>query len=172
VSSTTKQQPIEAIIRSPLGEIRVWLDAAPETDAMAANAVRTSVRMDYADDPAVCMAEIGQVTARLNEVLRGLNGGRPAAETSQRANLALWLADRAVPEATARTPAATLFADYTLWCERRNTRPVNQVTFGSELRTRGFPVAGKDTTGRKYRGGLRLKPAETAPALAVVGGQG
>lgn len=165
---TVSNSSIEAIIRSPLGEIRVWLDDTPETDAGSANAVRTTVRMDYADDPAMGMARIGLVTARLNEVLRGLNGGRPAAENSHRANVALWIADRIATEAMARTPAATLYADYTLWCERRSARPVNQAVFGTEMTQRGFPVAGKDNTGRKYRGGLRLRPSDASPALVAV----
>ncbi len=163
---------VEAVIRSPLGEVRVWLDATPETDASPAHAVRTSVRMDYVDDPAVSLAEIGVVTARLNEVLGGLNGGRPASETTDRATVALWVAERAVLEATSRTPVSALYADYSLWCDRRGQRPVNVMAFGREMGARGFPVAGKDASGRKYRGGLRLKPIEAAPPLSVVGGAG
>lgn len=166
----TANPSIEAVIRSPLGEIRVWLDVATETDAGAdptAHAVRTSVRIDYADDAAALAVhdQLARVAASLDAAVRRLAPqGFVAGEASP---VVRWIADRAESAPGARTLATDLFRDFVLWCDANGVRPTTQTAFSNALTDRGYRRAGKNAAGLIYRGGLRLK----AHPVAVIARQ-
>lgn len=164
--ATSPDRPfIEAVIYSPLGEVRVWIETPPDAAdpaAFASNPVRTSLRLDYQGgrDDALAHAGLARVAAHLNEALRGLNGGRPLRAVAE-APIALWLADRAIVTPGARTLARDLYADYTAWCLAAGGQPMSQRAFGDALRDRQMGVAGKSSDGLQYRGGVTLR---TPPA--------
>jgi hypothetical protein len=65
--------------------------------------------------------------------------------------------------------AADLFADFKDWCEGQGIeRIMSQTAFGNALADRQVIRAGRDGTGKVYRGGARLKtPAELAAERGV-----
>ena len=157
--------PIEAVIRSPLGEIRVWLE--PATDETSLDAVRTSVRIDYADDASALAVhdQLARVAASLDAAVRRLAPqGFVAGEA---APVVRWIADRAESAPGVRTLATDLFRDFVLWCDANGVRPMTQTAFSNALTDRGYRRAGKNAAGLIYRGGLRLK----AHPVAVVARQ-
>lgn len=154
--------PIEAILRSPLGEVRVWIERDLLTEADDAHAVRTSVRLDYADDPAVQQVAIGRVVNRMADVLRGMNLGRLALDGPSLSPFSAWIAARAILDPAARTLSRDLYADYRLHAVGVNGRVMSAKAFGDALRDRGCGAAGKDIRGLQYRGGIRLRFPTTA----------
>lgn len=152
---------IEAVIRSPLGEIRVWIE--PGEDGAP---VRTSVRLDFADDADALRIhdELARVAAALDgAVRRQAPAGQMAGSASP---VVRWIADRCESSPGSRTPATDLFRDFTLWCDANGVRPMTQKAFGSAMSDRGYRLAGKSAAGLSYRGGVRLRAAPVAVATA------
>lgn len=161
----------EAVLRSPQGEIRVWLDPATKPDAEA-HAVRTSLRIDYGDeaDRLVHDQAALRLVAQLTRAVRGLSGAGTAevAAAAAAPSVGPWLVERTEAEPTTRTLVAHLFQDYLAWCDRRAFTPLSRFDFGRELEQRGSPSAGKIRQGATQghaRGGLRLRPVAVEPAL-------
>lgn len=146
---------IQAVIRSPLGEVRVWVE--PGSEPHAPTGIRTSARIDYSDDADVVVLhdELVRVAAQLNSVIRRLapqGGSRPTASL-----LGRWIADRAVVTAGARVPAGQLFDDYATWCAEQGLKAISQKAFGIALTDLGFLTAGLNGRGLKMRSGLTLR---------------
>ena len=161
--------PIEALIRSPLGEVRVWIDPT-ETDP--AHAVRTAIRLDY-DDPADRMQHDQtalRLVSELNRVIRALSGIGAAENAAATApSIGPWLVERVETDPTTRTLGRYLYLDYVTWCDRRGFTPVAAHDFGRELDQRGFRTAGtirQGGTQGRARGGLRLRPEAVAMSRA------
>lgn len=151
--------PVEALITSPLGEVRVWIEPDGEGGRL-----RTTIRHDFADaaDAGLLHDALIRVAAQLETTVRRLAPvGRPAAQASP---VARWLADRTEAGPAWRTPASDLYRDFLNWCDANGVRPVNQRRFGSELSDRGYSAAGQTAAGLRYRGGLRIKAAPVAVA--------
>jgi len=70
--------------------------------------------------------------------------------------LAGFLKDRCVIEATLSVGATELYAAYQTWCEKNGERPDTQRAFGSRLTERGFSAERSTVTGRIVRHGLAL----------------
>lgn len=74
-----------------------------------------------------------------------------------------WLSERCVWGEAAegeRTLSGALYADYKSWCEEQgNDRPMSVRAFGDALRDRQVRMVGKDGSGKKLRGPIRLKTA-------------
>lgn len=160
---------IEAIIRSPLGEVRVWIEPDGE-----GGQVRTSIRFDYDDGLAggVTQDALTRVAAHLEATVRRL-GPTPRATLSA-SPVARWLVDRVEAAPAHRTPASDLYRDFLNWCDANGVNGApSQRSFGSALSDRGFRPAGLGRGGLVYRGGLRLKPGPvavpSAPAVAEAG---
>ena len=158
------QPTIEAVILSPLGEVRVWIDAGHATDRPAP--VRTSIRMEYVGDREAdpCAADLARVVAQLEQALKGLNGGRPLADT-RRPPVAAWLAERCILAPGARTLSSDLYADFTIWAAANGFAHVMSTrAFADVLRSHNIGLAGKSATGLKYRGGVTLRSALALPS--------
>lgn len=86
-----------------------------------------------------------------------------------------WLTERCVAgEAAAghRTLAKTLYSDFKQWFEDQgNDKPMSQRSFGDALHQRQILLAGKDRTGAKYRGPIRLKTNEELAAERLAAGE-
>lgn len=157
---------LEAVIQSPLGEVRVWLDPDP---AAAAGGLRTSLRIDYADEATAVRiaADMGRVVARLGQVVRGLTGAEaaPASAMAMVQTFAPWLAERTEADATARTLIRHLHQDYLTWCDRAALPAMPLREFGSRLSERGFTPAGLINQGGykgQSRGGIRIRIADVS----------
>lgn len=156
--------PIEALIRSPLGEIRVWLDHP--TDDPATHGVRSSIRIDYADEgeAARCGHDMARIIGRMAHVVRGLAGAEsaPATAIAGAATFAPWLAERTEADPTARTLIRHLHQDYVVWCDRAALPALPLREFGHLLSERGFTPAGLISQGGykgQSRGGVRIRMA-------------
>lgn len=163
LDAPTTPVAVEAIIRSPLGELRVWI--VPDDQG---GTLRTASRFEFADGPATAAAhdDIGRVAQALADAVRRLGPpNRPALSASPTAR---WLAERIETGPAWRTPAADLYRDFLNWCDANGARAVSQRHFGSELTDRGFRRAGQSAQGLVYRGGLRLK---ATPTLVDTAGQ-
>lgn len=153
---------IEAIIRSPLGEVRVWIE--PDADG---GQVRTSIRFDYDDGLAggVTQDALTRVATHLEATIRRL-GPTPRATLSA-SPVARWLAERVDAAPAHRTPASDLYRDFLNWCDANGVQNApSQKAFGAALSDRGYRPAGLGRGGLAYRGGLRLKPGPVAVAVA------
>lgn len=156
---TTPAPAYEAVIRSPLGEIRVWIEAGEDGAP-----VKTSVRLDFADDADALRShdELARVSAALDNAVRRLT---PAGQINGAPSPVIrWIADRCESSPGVRTPATDLFRDFVLWCDAHGVRPMSQKAFGVALGDRGYRTAGKSAAGLYYRGGIRLKAAPVALA--------
>jgi hypothetical protein len=169
VSDQTTPPTIEAVIRSPIGEVRVWIDAE--------GAPRTSIVCEYmsgreAFDAGQQMAAVMELASN---AVRGLVGrAQPfsAPLSAPPLGIARWVDERCVMDRTARVQSITLYEDYAAWAEGQSGRPLTMRGFADALSESRFPIAGKDRYGRKLRSGLRLKPAhdgEARPVLRVAG---
>jgi putative DNA primase/helicase len=80
-----------------------------------------------------------------------------------------WFAERLVLEPGVKTLASDFYADFKSWCEEQGIERVMTLTaFGNALADRQVIRAGRDGTGKVYRGGARLKtPAELAAERGV-----
>ncbi|MCA6349421.1 hypothetical protein, partial [Phenylobacterium sp.] len=80
-----------------------------------------------------------------------------------------WFAERLVLEPGVKTLASDFYADFKGWCEEQGIERVMTLTaFGNALADRQVIRAGRDGTGKVYRGGARLKtPAELAAERGV-----
>lgn len=159
---------IEVTLRSPLGEVRVWL--APE-GADDAGMIRASLRIEYGDeaDTVRTAADMARVVARLGVAVRGLASGEtaPAVSNVVAATLAPWLAERTEADPTARTLIRHLHQDYLAWCDRQGLPGLPLREFGNALSERGFTHAGLITQGGfkgRSRGGIRIRMAAAAGA--------
>lgn len=168
-------QQFEAVLHSPLGEVRVTLDDQ--------GAVRTRLRIDY-DDEAGRLAH-DQAALRLAHALAGVVrnlagvGVAEAAAAGAAPSIGPWLVERCDPDPTSRTLGRLLYQDYLAWCDRRDIRPVALFDFHRDLDQRGFRTAGNIRQGGvqgRARGGLRLRltgvPAAPAGPTAVMGEAG
>ena len=148
-----------AVLHSPLGEVRVVLDAD--------GAVRTSLRLDYADEAGRLSHD--QSALRLAHALAGVVrnlagvGVAEAAAASAAPSIGPWLVERCEADPTSRTLGQLLYRDYLAWCDRRDIRPVAVFEFHRDLDQRGFRTAGNIRQGGvqgRARGGLRLRLTE------------
>lgn len=98
------------------------------------------------------------LTRYLAEGLREPDAVRAAIDDYRRGSNPFgdWWSDRIVEEAGARTLAKDLFDDFTMWCEANGVKAMTSTAFGRALGDRQIIVVGKDSKGRKYRGGVRL----------------
>lgn len=90
-----------------------------------------------------------------------------------------WLAARCVHGEAAkgeRTLSATLYSDFKTWFEAQGfEKPMSARAFGDAMRDRQIGTAGKDRTGKQFRGPIRLKTEaeiageEVGPASATEG---
>lgn len=160
--SSAAAQPVEAVITSPLGEVRVWIEPDGEGGRL-----RTVIRHDFADgaDAGLLHDALSRVAAQLDATIRRLGPvGKPAASASP---VARWLADRTETGPAWRTPAADLYRDFLNWCDANGVGGISQRRFGDDLRDRGFRAAGMSSQGLRFRGGLRLKPGPTVVSGVV-----
>lgn len=160
---------LEALIRSPLGEVRVWIEPTSEADAQGGlpavdGELRTSIRLDFVQGPdaARCHDDLSRIADALNAAVRRL--AMPGGAALRPTAVARWLSDRVDAGPSWRTPASDLYRDFTHWCDANGIRPISQRAFGDELAQRGFHRAGKSSAGMIYRGGLRIKPGPVALA--------
>ncbi len=168
--------PYEAVLRSPLGEIRVWLVPPRDGDGpvglTAPHAVRTAIRVDFDDDAERIRHDQAalRLVAELTRAVRGLSGIGPAEiAVSTAPSVGPWLVERSESDPSTRTLSRYLYQDYLAWCDRRGFAPVALSDFGRELDQRGFRPAGVIRQGGvqgRARGGLRLRPE----AVAMVAG--
>lgn len=169
-TNTTPTHPeLEAVIRSPLGEVRVWL--VPD-DGGRPGGLRTALRIDYADEAEAVHigADMARVVARLAHVVRGLAGTEvaPAAAVAGATTFAPWLAARTEIDPTARTLIRHLHQDYIVWCDDQGLPAVTLRDLGHMLSDRGFTPAGLISQGGfkgQSRGGLRIRMASVAGAV-------
>lgn len=168
-SFTTPQ--IEAVIRSPLGEVRVWLDEDGDQ--------QTDVRLAF--QPGRDAAEDSEAMRRVARcalsVVAGLNGAMgPAGAHLEVAPgpFPLWFNERCVstpPAEKVETPAGALYADLCYWWRAKGFDPnmlPSMRSLGDFLRGQGI-VTRKGSDGRKVRRNLRLRfsplPEEEWPAV-------
>lgn len=161
---------IQAVITSPLGEVRVWIE--PDDTG---GRLRTVIRHDFAEgaDAGLNHDSLARVANQLEQTIRRLGPvGRPATQASP---VARWLADRTETGPAWRTPAGDLYRDFLNWCDANGVRAVSQRAFGDALADRGFRNAGLSSAGLRYRGGLRLRPGPvvvaSAPSGSIEGGE-
>lgn len=165
----TDHPPTEALIRSPLGEIRVWIDA--DAGPESTHAVRSSIRVDYDDEGEAARRahDMARVVGRLAQVVRGLANAEsaPASAVAGAATFAPWLAERTEPDPTARTLIRHLHQDYVVWCDRSALPALPLREFGQLLSERGFTPAGLISQGGykgQSRGGIRVRLGSVAGA--------
>lgn len=157
----TNPPTIEAIVRTPLGTVRVWIDLD--------GAVRTSINAEIGgggQDPATRpqVLAVADQAGRTIRAMLGCDAGSPANPGA----VAEWFAERAVADDGGRVPSLDAYEDYLAWCEGRRLRPLSLRLFGDALSDRGMHAV-KDRFGRKVRRGLTLKGPGEAAALRVVG---
>ena len=69
------------------------------------------------------------------------------------------------PTKAARTLSSELYADFKKWFEDQGfEKPMGPKAFGDAMRDRQVGTAGKDRTGKQYRGPIRLKTAQEIEA--------
>lgn len=149
----------EATIRSPLGEVRVWIDADGE--------LRTEMRIAFPSGPDTAeQARLGAAVAEQAAVIsRGIAGRTGSGMASPNAFVG-WFTERLTPDTGGRVSALALYEDYLAWCARRGLAPMSHRHFGDALTQRGVLGAGKDRFGRKLRGGVKLSLDGESPPLA------
>ena len=149
----------EALIRSPLGEIRVWIDDQGEQ--------RTEMRVAFPSgaDSAEQARLAAAVAEQAANVCRGVAGRTGAGTVSPNAFTG-WFTERLTPDVGARVQVMTLYEDYLAWCALRGVARMSLRQFADGLSARGVLGVGKDSFGRKLRGGVRLAPAQSAPVVA------
>lgn len=148
----------EALIRSPLGEVRVWIDDDGEQ--------RTELRVAFPSGAET--AEQARLAAAVAEqvanVCRGI-AGRTGSGTASPNAFVGWFTERLVPDTGGRVSALVLYEDYLAWCQRRGITPMSLRLVADALSARGVLAVGKDRFGRKLRGGVKLAPDPSAPVV-------
>lgn len=148
----------EILVRSPIGDVRVWLDDAGE--------IRTSITAEQSagDDAATAVRDLNTLVERAQIAVRGLVTA--LGPQVRGAGLTTWLRARCdTSNPHVRTPATLLFNDYVAFIEAEGGQIMSRRAFGDALTSRGLPTAGKNALGQKYRGGVALKSnPETLPA--------
>lgn len=144
----------EALIRSPLGEVRAWVD---ETGA-----VRTEVRLllskDAGDDGRV-MAETGRAALSAVQSLGAMLNTAYAPVADGPNLFQRWFAERCVIDRNAITPSMTLYADFRDFADAQGSGAVMSLrAFGDALLDHQI-LSRKNGDGRKVRVGIRLRPA-------------
>lgn len=159
MSDHTTLPAVEAVIRTPLGDVRCWIDAE--------GAVRTSLNAQLGGgmDPAVRPQALA-VADQAARAIRALFGCEAATPANPGA-FSEWFAERVQPDDDARTRSVDFYEDYLAWCEKRSLRALSIRQFGDALSDRNGPPV-KDRYGYKVRRGLRLKPRADGPALKAV----
>lgn len=169
---------VEALVRSPLGDIRITLrpadDASP--DGRQGGGLQTSIRLDFGDEVSRAghAADMGRVVAELARAVRGLGAPVEAARPAANPTIGPWLAERTEADPGARTLIRYLHQDYVAWCDRRALVAMNVREFGLALSERGFDHAGNIHQGGfrgRARGGLRIRLGDAAPIAAPVASQ-
>lgn len=156
---------IEVVVRSPLGEIRAFYDAA--------GVLRTEVRCDYAPDPGAAehARQMLACVELVQDQVKGLTLRGPLAQDGARNAFEAWRKASLIVTAGARTLATDLYQDYLAHCVAAGERPMSQRVFGMALGDLGFRTAGKNSQGQLYRGGVALRPAEGSRPQAVAPAQ-
>ena len=146
------------MIRSPVGEVRVWIDVEGQP--------RTSIHSDHGLDDAAAQA-VRDLTLLLDRAHTAVKGLVAALGPQARSvGFTAWLrthCDLGNPHA--RTPSADLYRSYSQWAQAEGCPPLSLRAFGDSLAAHGLPSAGKNANGQKYRGGvtLRAEPLRTEP---------
>lgn len=163
---------VEALVRSPLGDIRITL--RPADDAGAGGGLQTSIRLDFGDEVsrATHAADMGRVVAELARAVRGLGAPVETARPAANPTIGPWLTERTEADPGARTLIRYLHQDYVAWCDRRALVAMNVREFGLALSERGFDHAGNIHQGGfrgRARGGLRIRLGDASPVAAQAG---
>jgi hypothetical protein len=142
--------PTEAIIRSPLGEVRVLIDADGK--------VRTSLRIDYAEGGGVGAAAraMAQVSDAATDAVRALVGRMGA--QSDGSLVADWLEERCVRATAACETERDLYTDFRGWlAAQRVEPPIPEADFHRSLSARKVGTIVRRSDGQIYRYSVHLK---------------
>jgi putative DNA primase/helicase len=83
---------------------------------------------------------------------------------SSQDTFAEWVAERCEVGKAHREDTGDLYRDHARWCQDRGEYIPSSTAFGEQLGERGF--AKKESNGRTYRLGLKLRPDEAARPVA------
>lgn len=157
---------VEAIIRSPLGEVRAWVDGD--------GAIQTDIRLSLTAEAASSgrtMAETGRAALAAVQSLSQMLGS-PLVIARGGPNLfELWVTERCDLDPAAITPSMTLYADFRDFLDARGGGAAMSIrSFADALRDKQV-FGRKNGDGRKVRQGIRLKvrpaipPADLPPVV-------